>query len=330
MIAWRAGLLSLVFLVWSTSGLAQVAAESQSALASWLSRVHLASRQSVYTGTIVVSSANSFISARIWHVCEGNQQLERVEMLSGVPRAIFRHNDQVVTFFPQTRTAVAESRESLGLFPELLKLSDASLDQFYQLKELGQDRIAGFETDVVHLVPKDRLRYGYRIWSERRTGLILRLQTLDLQGRILEQAAFSELQLDAALSASKLLRSGSMEGYRVIRADVQRTTPEAQGWVMRREVDGFKRVNCYQRPVVSAPGEMGALTMQCLFGDGVATVSLFAEVFDPRRHMREGETDLGGATRSLSRRVQNWWLTAMGEVPSGTLAAFANSMERNR
>ena len=330
MSAWRAVFLLLGLLAGPTLALSQALTDGHGSLASWLGRVHQASRQSVYSGTIVVSSANSFTSARIWHVCDGNQQLERVEMLSGVPRAIFRHNDQVVTFFPQTRVAVAEARQSLGLFPELLKSSDATLDSYYQFKELGQDRMAGFETDVVQLVPKDRWRYGYRIWSERRTGLILRLQTLDLDGRILEQAAFSELQLDAALSASKLLRSGSTEGYRVVRAEMQKTTPETQGWVVRREVDGFKPVSCYQRPVAHVPGEAGAMALQCLFGDGVATVSLFAEVFDPRRHLREGESYLGGATRSLSRRVQNWWLTAMGEVPSGTLAAFANSMERNR
>ena len=66
--------------------------------------------------TIVVSSASSFTSARIWHVCDGNQQLERGRC-SPAFRAIFRHNDQVVTFFRQTRVAVAEARESLGLFP---------------------------------------------------------------------------------------------------------------------------------------------------------------------------------------------------------------------
>lgn len=330
MIGWRAVLLILALLAWATPGLAQKVSEAPNALASWLGRVHQASRQSVYTGTIVVSSANSFTSARIWHVCDGNQQLERVEMLTGVPRVIFRHDEEVVTFFPQTRVAVAESRVSPGMFPDLLKLSDTRLERYYQLKELGHDRMAGFETDVLQLVPKDRLRYGYRIWSERRTGLILRLQTLDLDGRILEQAAFSELQLDASLSASKLLRSGSTEGYRVVRAEMQKTTLEAQGWVVRREVDGFKPVSCYQRPVANDHGDAGAMALQCLFGDGVATVSLFAEAFDPRRHVRDGETDLGGATRSLSRRIQNWWLTAMGEVPSGTLAAFANSMERSR
>ena len=188
--------------------------------------------------------------------------------------------------------------------------------------------MAGFETDVVQLVPRivcaTATAFGANV-----TGLILRLQTLDLQGRILEQAAFSELQLDAALSASKLLRSGSTEGYRVIRAEMQKTTPEAQGgWCAGKSTDSTGQL-------LPAPGSECARRSGChgpampvwRWGGHRVTV---CRVFDPRRHLREGESNLGGATRSLTRRVQNWWLTAMGEVPSGTLAAFANSMERNR
>ena len=35
-----------------------------------------------------------------------------------------------------------------------------------------------------------------------------------------------------------------------------------------------------------------------------------------------------GATHTLTRRVQDWWLTAVGEVPPQTLKAFAQSLER--
>ena len=37
-----------------------------------------------------------------------------------------------------------------------------------------------------------------------------------------------------------------------------------------------------------------------------------------------------GATQTLTRRVQDWWLTAVGEVPQQTLEAFAQSLERRK
>jgi len=321
-----------LLLTLASSGVQAQSTNTDSALNAWLIRVHQAARQSVYTGTFVVSSGSSMVSARIWHVCDGAQQLERVETLSGVPRAIFRHNDQVVTFYPQSRIAVAEVRESLGLFPNLLRSSDSSIGDFYRLKALGLERIAGFDAEVSQLVPNDRLRYGYRVWSERKTGLIIQLQTLDLNNRVLEQAAFSDLQMDAPVSATKLARLGNTDGYRVVHPDMQKTTPEAQGWAMQRPVDGFKPMGCYQRPTAVANGSAAAPqgTMQWIFSDGIATVSLFVEAFDGRRHLREGVTDMGGSTHTLTRRADNWWITVIGEVPPDTLHAFAQALERKK
>lgn len=304
----------------------------ETSLNEWLIRVHQAARKSVYTGTFVVSSGSSMASARIWHVCDGAQQLERVETLSGTPRAIFRRNDQVVTFFPLSKVAVTEVRESLGLFPSLLQSSDSSIGDFYRLKILGSERIAGFDAEIAQLIPQDRLRYGYRVWSEKKTGLIIQLQTLDLDGKVMEQAAFSELQLNATVNVGKLSRMGSTDGYRVVRPQLQKTSADAQGWGLSKEIDGFKPVGCYQRPaaVKVAAGVVQPTTMQWMFSDGVVTVSLFVEAFDPGRHHREGITDMGGATHTLTRRINEWWVTVVGEVPPGTLVAFAQALERKK
>ena len=54
----------------------------------WLERMHAAARQRSYVGTFVVSApAGNLSSARIWHVCEGDLQMERIEALSGPPRS---------------------------------------------------------------------------------------------------------------------------------------------------------------------------------------------------------------------------------------------------
>ena len=49
--------------------------------------------------------------------------------------------------------------------------------------KLSSDRVAGHETDGMQLVPRDPWRYGYRIWAEKKTGLVVKLQTLDGAGR---------------------------------------------------------------------------------------------------------------------------------------------------
>ena len=307
-------------------------------ISDWLMRMHEASRKRAYVGTFVVSSANTMSSARIWHVCDGEQQMERVETLTGAPRSTFRRNDQVITFNPESKTALAEKRESLGLFPNMLLAPDSSIAQYYAAKHAGVERVAGIESDIVQLVARDSLRFGYRVWSERKTGLVVKLQTLDTDGRVLEQAAFSELQLDAPVSMSKLVQMmANVEGYKVSRPDLVKTTALAEGWVLKAPVAGFKPMSCYKRVVNSGEGAGAESAMQWIFSDGLASVSLFVEGFDRQRHAQEGLMTLG-ATKSLTRRYSDklgdkpvdWWLTVVGEVPVQTLTSFALGLERKR
>jgi len=310
------------------------AASNALGIGEWLARMHGASRQRTFIGTFVVSAGANMSSAKIWHVCNGDIQLERVESLSGQPRSTFRRNDQVVTFLPNSRTAVAEKRESLGLFPDLLRATDSSIGQFYGVLQQGVERVAGFEADVVQLQPKDKLRFGYRIWSEKSTGMVMKLQTLDVDGQVLEQAAFSELQMNVPVSVAKLTQMmENTEGYRVEKLEVVKTTAAAEGWAIKTPVAGFKPMSCHKRPSPSADSGKSDGAMQWVFSDGLASVSVFVEAFDRHRHAFEGSMALG-ATQTLTRRLTDktgdWWLTVIGEAPRSTLAAFALGLERTR
>ncbi|MBA3771764.1 MAG: MucB/RseB C-terminal domain-containing protein [Ramlibacter sp.] len=302
---------------------------AERSISEWLMRMHEASRVRSYVGTFVVSSnTGSMSTARIWHACDGDLQVERVESLTGAPRSTFRRNDEVITFLPESRVARTEKRESLGLFPNLLKSSETSIPEFYGARRVGGDRVAGFETDVVQLAPKDNLRFGYRIWSEKKTGLVVKLQTLDTENNVLEQAAFSELQLDAPVRIDKLSQMmAATDGWRIEKAEAVKTTAGAEGWQLKAAVPGFKPISCYKRPSTAAPVPEG--TMQWIFSDGLAAVSLFVEAYDRQRHVQEG-VFASGATQTLTRRIQDWWLTAVGEVPPQTLKAFGQNLERRK
>lgn len=302
-------------------------------VSAWLLRLHEASRQRTYTGTFVVSAGTQMASAKIWHVCDGEQQLERIDSLSGTPRSTYRKNSEVLTLYPAAKVGILETRDAFGVFPSLLKSQGVALDGFYQLKPLPPERVAGIDADVVLISPKDGSRYGYRVWSEKKSGLVVQLQTLDVDGKTLEQSAFSELQLDAQVSAAKLSQQmGQTEGYRVERRSMEATTAAAQGWTMSSSVPGFQPAGCYTRPVALLAGAGGKTetSMQWMFSDGLATVSLFVERYDPIRHLQVSVGDLGGATRTQTRKLGTWWITGVGEVPAATLSAFVQALERKK
>lgn len=306
---------------------ASVPAGESKNINEWLMRMHEASKNRSYVGTFVVSSGGAMSSAKIWHVCDGTQQVERVETLTGAPRSIYRHNDQVVTFMPEHKVVRTERRESLGLFPELLKSNNSRIADFYKARQEGSERVAGVEADIISLIPKDAMRFGYRVWAEQKKGMVVKLQTLDAEGKVLEQAAFSELQFDAPIKIDKLTQMmGKTDGYRVVTPGLVKTTASAEGWVLKTPVAGFTPMSCYKRPGVEpSRGE----PMQWIFSDGLASVSLFVESYDPQRHDNESKLSMG-ATQSLSRRMDAYWLTAMGEVPMTTLRLFADSLERKK
>lgn len=296
----------------------------------WLERLQQGTMVASYVGTYVVSSASGAMSsARIWHACEDRQQLERVDTLSGVPRSTFRRDDWVTTLLPQSRLLRSEQRVTGGAFPNLLRQADGDgAADHYRVREAGRGRVAGLDADIVVFRPRDELRFGYRIWSERQTGLVLKIQTLDSAGRVLEQAAFSELQIDVPIDVVRPhLELPDATGFRSERVEREPVDMARSGWVMREPVAGFRPQAGYQRDL----GDAGE-TLQWVFSDGLATVSLFIEPYDLNRHRQPGVSALG-ATHAMSQRwpdeAGSWWLTLVGEVPQLTLARLAQGLARD-
>jgi sigma-E factor negative regulatory protein RseB len=314
----------------AASAAVAMATEAQS-LHDWLRQMHDAAKNRSYAGTFVVSSGSAMSSAKIWHVCEGGQQIERIESLTGAPRSTFRHNDQVITFLPEHKVVRSEKRQSLGLFPDGFQSDDSRIADFYKLRRGGVERVAGVEADMTLLLPRDALRFGYRVWTERKNGLVVKLQTLDTDGRVLEQAAFSELQLDAPIKMDKLLlMMHKVEGYRLEKPVLLKTTADAQGWALAVPVAGFKSISCYKRVADAASAAVpGEEPLQWVFSDGLASVSIFVDLLDPRREFQEASFSMG-ATQALTRQFDAYRITVIGEVPMATLQLFANGMAHKR
>ena len=112
-----------------------------------------------------------------------------------------------------------------------------------------------------------------------------------------------------------------------------KTSADAEGWVLKTPVAGFKPVSCFKRPLAKSQNVQANLgigePMQWVFSDGLASVSLFVEPFDTQRHIKESILSLG-ATNTLTRQLGGYWLTAVGEVPAATLKQFTSGLERSK
>jgi sigma-E factor negative regulatory protein RseB len=315
----------------ASSGSAEGLPTADRSVLQWVERMHAAPCQRAYTGTFVVLSASGAMStSRIWHACDERNRLERVESLNGTPRTVFRRNDEVRTFSPESRTVRTDRRDTGTTFPRVAVVSGTAISQHYAATRLGQDRVAGYLADVVWFKPQDALRFGYRLWSERDTGLVIKLQTVTADGKVLENAAFSELDLRATVQPEQISRlMDTTAGFKEVSAPATRTSAEAEGWVLRQPVPGFVPVSCHQRSMAAADG--AGQVLQCLYSDGLASVSLFLEPFDATRHPARPQATSMGATHLLAQRLNaDTWVTAVGEVPLQTLKVFATQFQRVR
>ena len=300
----------------------------------WLMRIHDAASQRNFQGTFVVSAAGAVSSARIFHFFEGTDQFEWIEPLDGQVRYVLRHNNEVHTVWPSMRTVLVEQRNAAISFPSLLVGRDDRISEVYDVQTLKPDRAAGHDANVLLLKPRDGYRYGYRLWAEAQTGLLLRSEVFDERGDVLEVSAFSDVLIGVRSQPELVLQPmHTPAGYRVIKPQMQPTRLDTEGWELRNPVNGFRSLSCFRRPM-----ELGlkadatrpkTSALHAVFSDGMTYVSVFIEPYSEDRHAHPMLSS-SGATHTMTSRRGDYWLTVVGDVPAVTLKAFTQSLDRRK
>ena len=96
-------------------------------------------------------------------------------------REIVRNKDTVRCYLPHSRVVKVDRRAERG-FPALLPERIHALARHYDISLGETRRIAGFDCQAVLLQPKDNLRYGYRLYADVGSGMLMRADTVDTTG----------------------------------------------------------------------------------------------------------------------------------------------------
>jgi len=326
-------LLGLVAYAHGGSAPADKAAEAQEAQLL-LKKIQSAAQRLNYTGTFVYQQGNLMRTSRITHLLEGRNEIEKLEVLDGKTREYIRTNEEITCYIPETRTLLVEKRVTKEVFPAIVAANPADLSQHYEIKKGETGRIAGYDCQAVILTPKDDLRYGYKLWAEKSTGLLLRAQTLDEKNEVVEQIAFTQLgigNIDRRQARPSIVNTS---GWRIENAVMEQI--DLSNWVVKSLPPGFVRVRELRRMVSDTPAQSTTAAhgtaqqpsqrevSQIVFSDGVATISIFIE---PGTQSRTEGSMRQGATNIVGKRLGDYWLTVVGEVPPAAIRQIANSIE---
>jgi len=296
--------------------------------AQWLDRIHVAAQRLNYEGTFVYQRGDFVQSSRITHYATHRDgEYEQLESLDGKPRKMLRHNDDLYTFVPERHLLVVEKRQNKDSFPALLATSGGDVLAYYEPKLAGTDRVAGIDAQVIQLDPKDQYRFAYRLWADQKTGLLLRAQTLDKTGQVLEQLSFTQIRIGVPADPAPIADGiRNTAGWTVVHPPLQTVDMEAQGWTFPPAVPGFRKIRELRRPMAARDANDPPIPVdQAVFTDGLAAISIFIEPV--ANNSRKEGTGSSGATHVLVKRRGNYWITLLGEVPEATLQQFAAAIE---
>ena len=289
-----------------------------------LRRIYQATEKLSYSGTFVYQQGERVETSRIDRVAGPAGETERLEVLDGTPREIVRTRDTVRCYLPESPTVKVERRMDARAFPGILPEQISDLSRNYVVTRGERRRVAGYDCDMVVLTPKDDLRYGYQLWADVNTGMLLKARTFNRKGETVEQFTFAQLSI-GNVPRERVRARNAAKHWRVEDAAVAPADLSRAGWSVGGELPGFRKVTEVTRKL----GEARPVG-QMVYSDGMVAVSVFIEPLAGRTEaVRPGLSSMG-AFHIYTREVANHVVTVVGETPAASVQRMAQQVVYRR
>lgn len=320
----------LLFTMLCLTGAAAAAEDAR----EWLREMSQASQALNYRGTFVYLHQGRLEAMRVIHRAGGGEH-ERLVALTGEAREVIRDKQRVTCILPKSKSVMVGRSVPRKPFPAALPSNLGDLTDTYDFVVQGEDRMAGRAARIVLIRPRDNFRYGYRLWLDRDSRLLLKSELIDGDNRPVEQMMFTHIEFPAAISDSELQSSLHGEGY--LRSGHDRPAEEPvtlSDWTVAQPPPGFALTHS-NRHALSSPS--GQPVEHLVFSDGLATISVYIEPLpefseDAPADVTDGTAPLGassmGAVNTLGLQRDGHHITVVGEVPRVTVERMGATVRR--
>ena len=296
-----------------------VATDRASPVTTILMQMSDAHRTLNYSGTFIYHHHGRMDTMRIIHKADQGKIQEKIVALTGPSREVIDNNTHVMRISSDNKSITIEKSNSANLPLWQLSKATSKLSKYYQCSIAGQERIANRTALIVDIMPKDQYRYGYQLWIELDTKLLLKSELKNAHGEILEQFFFTELEIMEQIPDQLLEPSTSTAGYIVddqSSVDIKlQDTDNDSAWIATWVPDGFLMSEYGKHPAE-----------HFVYSDGLTLFSVFMEKFDQPKNIVTGAFSLGGLN-VFAIIKHDHLITVMGEVPKSTVEMIANSVQ---
>lgn len=317
----KARLLIAMLPLWAAAVLADPLMDD----ADWLRTMAFAAHQTNYSGVFVYQAGGRVETSRITHVVDEHGEHERLQGLDGQRREVIRNNDQVWLQLGDKKVYFEQQRPRRA-FPALLPDQIQTLKENYNIFQQEEDRVADYHAHTLLLQPKDTLRYTRKMWAHSESGLLLKAVVLDEHGRVIEQYAFSQLQIGGDIDCKWAVPS-EKEAERLARRQHLSPLPNknlanvSSGWQVDGVPPGFKKILEMRRNMRDKKFPV----VHIVYSDGLAALSVFVEQAADAAGYRPGLKSQG-AVHIYSKLKGDQLVTVVGELPPRAVIQVADSV----
>ena len=291
-----------------------------------IENMSVAMQDLTYSGTFIYAHDGDVETMQIDHSKVDGIEYEKLFSLNGEAREIVRTAENVVCVWPGTKAVAVYKANPRTPFPEFDAEQLAVLAKWYQFERVGKDRVADRKANIVDIMPTDNYRYGYRLWVDAETSLILRSVMSDNDGRIIEQVMFTNIEyLDSIpLDQFQVSSSGDrMEWSLGADKPLYVTQPETD----IPSIDGVTvpgGFDVVSDGVIELPSQ--SVVRRITYADGLASLSVYVAPTSGTDSFLEGMGGMG-AVHAYGVMKDKWHVTVVGEVPEVTVEMLGKTLK---
>jgi sigma-E factor negative regulatory protein RseB len=290
----------------------------------WLERMATAMSQMSYQGTFVYVQGDDVVSMRITHVAGDTGVRERLVAVSGVSREIIRDSTGVRWVLGDNHSVLQDQGFNRTFFPQLPLDQQGQARRSYELKLGGVDRVAGQKVRNLKIIPRDHYRYGYSLWLEEHSAMLLKWALVDRKSKPLAKLMFTDIRMGSEVDRSELQPSSELKKFKTVESRL----PAGHGLASSSRPRW--------RPTSLPPGfeltahrysgrEEQSIFEHLVYSDGLAAVSVYVETEDDDPDRPSGLSRMG-TTHAFSRVGDGVAITVIGDVPALTVKLIGETV----
>ena len=300
--------------------------------AEWVQAMNEAQGERSFTGTLSFWNGIDLIAIEYSQlIVEGKPQY-KVKPLNGQQRQITRTDEALsITLSPDDELHEVSKKLSGNSLSRLLPPDVAKLSETYDISPLPDDRIADRSATGVSIMPKTPDRYGFKIWIDKSSALLLRMEMCDCDDNqklrsVVQFTEFTLLEGSHEVSAETDMAEQSDLSVNFVNEDQIATAGVQADWEPSFIPDGF---------VLSGTKTQDGLLYNRTYSDGLNAFTIQTRPAPANNNEDIQLETMVGPTIIVSRSSadtsgRSQIVTVVGDLPRRTIWKIAEGVKFER